>query len=115
MTSAADRAAREELSERLHRSLARAGLADVDEVAMFGGTSFMVDGEMVVHSRPRGHLLVRVAKDRHEELLEKDGARQAEMGAGRSMGPGWIDVAAGAITDAAALDDWVALALDRPR
>ncbi|MGO1560732.1 hypothetical protein CZ771_05720 [Actinomycetales bacterium JB111] len=115
MTSAADRAAREDLSARIRLSLARAGLPYFDEIAMFGGTSFMVDGEMVVHSRAGGHLLARVDKSRHEELLARDGAAQAEMGIGRSMGRGWIDVALGAVADDDSLDAWVGIALARPR
>ena len=115
MTSAADGAARDSLSARIRLSLARADLPFFDEVAMFGGTSFMVDDEMVVHSRAGGHLLVRVEKARHDELLARDGASQAEMGTGRSMGAGWIDVASGAIADDDALDSWVGVALARPR
>jgi hypothetical protein len=102
MTSAADRAARDELSARIRLSLARVHLPYVDEVAMFGGTSFMVDGEMVVHSRAGGHLLTRVERSRHSELLARTGA-------------GWIDVASGAIADDDSLDSWVGIALARPR
>ncbi|TCN54763.1 TfoX-like protein [Rhodococcus sp. SMB37] len=85
------------------------------EVSMFGGRAFMVDEKMVVSALKDGGLLVRVAADRHDELLSRPGATQAEMGAGRTMGPGWIDVAAEAIRDDESLSYWVAIAMDHNR
>ncbi len=85
------------------------------EVSMFGGRAFMVDEKMVVSALKDGGLLVRAAADRHDELLSKPGATQAEMGAGRTMGPGWIDVAAEAILDDESLSYWVAIAMDHNR
>jgi hypothetical protein len=73
----------------------RALLADepaTREVAMFGGLSFMVNDKMIVNVRRSGDLLVRVDPHRSPELVADHGARPAEMGAGRSMGPGWLDV-----------------------
>jgi TfoX/Sxy family transcriptional regulator of competence genes len=96
----------------------RALLADepvTREVAMFGGTSFMVDEKMIVSARKDGGLLVRVDARRHVELLGRTGARQAEMGAGRDMGPGWIEVDAGAIEDDARLSVWIGVALEHNR
>ena len=52
----------------------------------------MVNDKMVV-AVGADDLLVRVDPDRHSELTGRPGAAQAEMGAGRSMGPGWISVA----------------------
>lgn len=60
--------------------------------------------------RLREHF-VRVDPDRHAELLSRPGAAQAEMGAGRDMGPGWITVAADAIADDEALSTWLTAAL----
>lgn len=84
------------------------------EVPMFGGRSFMVNEKMVVSVRRDGALLVRVAADAHDELLGTPGAAPAEMGAGRSMGPGWITVAPGAIDDDT-LAFWVGTAMDYNR
>ena len=73
----------------------RALLADAPatrEVAMFGGLSFMVNNKMIVNVRRSGDLLVRVDPHRSPELVADHGARPAEMGAGRPMGPGWLDV-----------------------
>lgn len=85
------------------------------EVSMFGGRSFMVNEKMIVSALKNGGLLVRVAADRHDELLGRPGAAQAEMGAGREMGPGWIEVAAPAIDDDAQLAFWVTVALEHNR
>ncbi|SDS27970.1 TfoX N-terminal domain-containing protein [Brevibacterium siliguriense] len=93
----------------------RALVADepgVREVSMFGGRAVMVNGKMIVSAGKTGDLLVRVDADRHDELLESPGARQAEMGTGREMGPGWIEASAEAIEDEVALAFWVEAAMD---
>ncbi|NPC97462.1 hypothetical protein HOQ23_11835 [Nocardioides sp. zg-DK7169] len=60
---------------------------------MFGGLAFMVDDAMVACvSAGGGALLVRVSPGRDADYLGAPGARRAEMGAGRSMGEGWIAV-----------------------
>ena len=96
------------LVERLRSLLAAE--PTVREVSMFGGRSIMVNDKMVVAAQRDGALLVRVAADRHEELLAKPGAAQAEMGAGRDMGPGWIEVAPAVIAEDDGLAFWVAAA-----
>ncbi len=101
-----------DLVDRLRRILAEEA---VREVAMFGGRSFMVDEKIAVSALKSGGLLVRVDADRHEELLDRPGAAQAEMGAGRTMGPGWIEVDAVAIAEDNGLESWVALALEHNR
>lgn len=96
----------------------RALLADepaVREVAMFGGRSFMVSEKIAVSALKSGSLLVRIDADRHDELVGRPGARQAEMGAGRTMGPGWVDVAATAIGGDVGLSMWVDVALEHNR
>ncbi|MDP3892050.1 TfoX/Sxy family protein [Nocardioides sp.] len=82
------------------------------EVRMFGGVSFMVNESMVVAARPDGDLLVRIAPERSGELTAQPGAEPAEMGSGRSMGPGWISVAREAIADDRRLSSWLEAALD---
>ena len=99
-----------ELIERL-----RALLADepsTREVSMFGGRSFMVNDRMIASALKGGDLLVRVDAERHDELTRQRGAMQAEMGAGRSMGPGWIAVPAGSIAGDDGLSFWLDAALD---
>lgn len=101
------------LVERLRTLLA--GEPVVREVSMFGGRSFMVNEKMIVSASRDGGLLVRVAAGRHDELLARPGAAQAEMGAGRDMGPGWIDVDADAIAGDEQLADWIAIAMEHNR
>lgn len=82
----------------------------VREVRMFGTVAVMVDDVMAVAAHQDGSLLVRVdpAEDRH--LLADPDASRAEMGAGRSMGPGWIRVDARALGDEQGLSDWLSCA-----
>lgn len=92
----------------------RALLADepsTHEVSMFGGRAFMVNDKMVASVLRDGGLLVRADAERHDELTQQRGATQAEMGAGRSMGPGWIAVSAASITDDEGLSFWLDAAL----
>ena len=79
-----------ELAERVRSALAG---HDVRERKMFGGLAFMVNDHMVACVKiGGGALLVRVARDRDAEYLERPGTKRAEMGKGRSMGEGWITV-----------------------
>lgn len=84
----------------------------VREVSMFGGRSVMVNEKMIVSALKDGSLLVRVDSEQHDDLLARPGTMQAEMGPGRDMGPGWIEVAADAITGDDQLTAWVAIAMD---
>lgn len=96
----------------------RALIADepvVREVSMFGGRSVMVNEKMIVSALKDGGLLVRVDADQHDALLSRPGAVQAEMGPGRDMGPGWIEVAADAISDDENLASWIEIAMDYNR
>lgn len=87
----------------------------VREVSMFGGRSVMVNQKMIVSAYKDGSLLVRVDGGRHGELLARPGASQAEMGAGRDMGPGWITVTAQAISTDAQLSAWIGVAMEHNR
>ena len=102
-----------ELTERVRALLA--GRPSTREIAMFGGRSFMVDDKMVVAAFKHGDLLVRVPGHRHDELLMRRGATQAEMGAGRTMGPGWVSVSADSIDSDDSLGFWLGVALDHNR
>ncbi len=101
------------LAERLRTLLASEQM--MREKSMFGVRSFKVNEKMVVGARKDGGLLVRVDAGRHDELLGRPGARQAEMGAGRTMGPGWIEVEADAIDDDKRLSRWVDIAMQHNR
>lgn len=82
------------------------------EVRMFGGLSFMVNEKMVVAVGGDGDLLVRIDPKRNEELVARPGATPAEMGAGRSMGPGWIHVDEEALTTDDDLTFWLGVSLE---
>jgi TfoX/Sxy family transcriptional regulator of competence genes len=88
----------------------RAALPDsgvVREVKMFGGTGFMLDGNLVAAASKRG-LLLRVGKDRQPAALARPGARPMEM-RGRFMeGYVYVDPI---VLDDAALRAWLRLAL----
>jgi hypothetical protein len=102
-----------ELIERLRTLLADE--PSTREVSMFGGRSFMVNDKMVASAFKNGDLLVRVDAERHGELMMEPGATQAEMGAGRVMGPGWIAVSATSIAGDDRLSFWLDAALDYNR
>jgi len=97
------------LIERLRSLLADEPV--VREVSMFGGRSFMVNEKMIVSALRDGGLLVRVDADQHEELLRTPGAKQAVMGPGRDMGPGWIEVSAETVSGDEALASWISVAM----
>jgi len=79
----------------------------VTEQKMFGGTCFMLAGNMLVGTSKRG-LLVRVGKDGHAAALARPHARTMEMGA-KSM-EGYVFVAPEGTATAADLKKWVSLA-----
>lgn len=88
---------------------------ELREVSMFGGRSIMVNGKMVVSVRKGGTLLVRVNTDQLEEYLERPEATKALMGYGREMAPGWIEIAADALSEGGPLSFWVGAAMDYNR
>jgi len=93
-----------ELIDRIRASL----LGDqVREVRMFGVIALMVDDAMAVAVHKDGSLLVRVDPAEDARLLRSPDASRAEMGAGRSMGEGWIRVEARALRSDAALAGWL--------
>ena len=96
----------------------RAALAthpSVREITMFGGLAFMVSEKMVVCARGDGDLLVRSDPARADELLRREGAGPAEMGAGRPMSKSWISVGPEAIATDDGLTFWIGVALEHHR
>ncbi|MDT0157808.1 TfoX/Sxy family protein [Microbacterium sp. ARD32] len=99
----------EELVERIRELIADQPVQR--EVSMFGGRCIMINDKMIVGAQKDGGLLVRVDAEQHDELVLRSGARQATMGPGREMGPGWITVDAEEL-DADQLASWIDVALD---
>lgn len=95
----------QDLAARVRAALVGAGA--VREVKMFGGTGFMLNGNLIAGASPRG-LLVRVGKDRQAEALGEPGAQPMVM-RGRAMA-GYIRVAPPAL-NARTVQRWVRLAL----
>ena len=98
----------ENLANRIRAVLgARRG---VDEIKMFGGLCFTLNGNMacgVMHD----DLLVRVPTDAFERLLKESGARTMDMMAGRTP-KGFLVVDAAAVSTKPKLLKWVARGVD---
>ena len=76
----------------------------VTEQKMFGGTCFMLSGNMLVGTSKRG-LLVRVGKEAHAKAVTRPHARPMEMG-GRAM-QGYVFVDAAGTKTAKDLSGWL--------
>jgi TfoX/Sxy family transcriptional regulator of competence genes len=92
------------LAALLRAALPAEGLS---ERKMFGGTGFMLDGNMVAGTF-RGGLLVRVGKERHRTALAKPGAGPMLMRGKPIEGYVLVD---GKALSASAMRQWVELAL----
>lgn len=88
----------------------RAGLGGraFTEQKMFGGTCFMIDGNLLIGTSKRG-LLVRVGKDAHAAAAARPHARPMEMG-GRLM-EGYLHVGPEGTASESELAFWLDLAL----
>ena len=78
---------------------------DRTEKKMFGGLAFLVGGNMAIAASGQGGILVRVDPEESDALVAATPAEPMEMG-GRSMA-GWLRVDTAAVTDDAALAEWV--------
>lgn len=77
----------------------------VVEKKMFGGLAFLIGGNMAVAASRTGGLLARVDPDESDALLARDYVGVMVMG-GRQMN-NWLRVEGEAITDDAALYEWI--------
>lgn len=93
----------EGLADRIRELLATT--AGVDEKRMFGGLSFLVNGNMAVCAANGGGLMVRIPAAETDELLAHTHVEPMLMG-GREM-RGWIRVAAAALSSKRQLRSWV--------
>jgi len=96
-----------ELAERMRDRLAP---LEPREVAMFGGLGFMINGKLAAFAHGDGGMWLRCAPERVDEL-ERQGAQAAEMGKGRTMGPGWLRVSAELVSTEETLAFWLDAAL----
>ena len=77
------------------------------EIAMFGARAIMVRDKMLCCARKDGNLLAHIDPADDAEMSRQPGASPAEMGPGREMGPGWLNVAADSIADDDRLRFWL--------
>jgi TfoX/Sxy family transcriptional regulator of competence genes len=98
----------EKLADRVRESLgSRRG---IDEIKMFGGLCFTLNGNMACGVMRDG-LLVRVPLEDFEHLLKQPGARTFDIMAGRTP-KGFIVVDASAVSTKPKLQRWVARGAD---
>jgi TfoX/Sxy family transcriptional regulator of competence genes len=100
-------AASDALAARLRALLA--ARPEIIERKMFGGTGFMLNGNMAVGTTAKGELLVRIDPAKQPEALARPGAYQMHMGT-RPM-TGFIAVTEAGMPDDAALADWLAYSM----
>ncbi len=93
----------ETLAARVRAALE--GESQLVEQPMFGGVSFMLDGNFGVGVL-RDNLVVRLSKDEGDAALEEPGVRPMDF-TGRPM-RGWLFVDAEATASDDALEEWVA-------
>jgi TfoX/Sxy family transcriptional regulator of competence genes len=95
----------ENLAERIREAIgAQRGL---DEIKMFGGLAFTINGNIVCGVM-HDEMMVRVATDEWEQLLESPGAHTMDMMPGRPPAKGFVVVGGSAIDTKPKLQKWVA-------
>ncbi len=100
-----------DLVDRIRELLAR--LRGVDEMRMFGGLAFLIEGNMAVAVSGQGGLMVRVAPEDTEQLLSRAHVSPMVMG-GREV-RGWIRVDPGGVKSTRQLTGWVTRGADFAR
>jgi TfoX/Sxy family transcriptional regulator of competence genes len=89
------------------------GTPGITERHMFGGLSFLVNGNLAVAVRGSEGILVRVGPDAAEELERTTPATRAVMGT-RVM-KGWLEVGADHLGTEEELSGWVQRGMDHAR
>jgi len=96
----------EQLADRVRKKLAH--LPDVEERAMMGGLTFMVDGKMCV-GIIKDELMCRIDPTDQETALERPGSRLMDFTT-RPM-KGYIQIDGTSVRDQKDFDFWISLAL----
>lgn len=81
-----------------------------DEMRMFGGLAFLIDGNMAVAVSGQGGLMVRVPAADTPKLLERDHVSPMVM-SGRET-RGWVRVASDGVKTKRQLHGWVTRGVD---
>ena len=93
----------EDLADRIRELIG--GEPDLTEKRMFGGLAFLIGGNMSVAASGQGGLMVRVAPEDTDALLEEPHAKPFEM-RGREM-QGWLRVDTEGVSTKRELEPWV--------
>ncbi|PWT91569.1 MAG: RNA methyltransferase [Proteobacteria bacterium] len=95
------------LAERIREALARR--KDVEEKTMFGGISFLLNGNLLV-ALGKKSLIVRLGPEQAEEALKKAHVKEFNM-TGRSM-KGWVLINPEGLKRNDQLNYWIRLAVN---
>lgn len=98
----------EKLADRV-REIIAAAEKNIEEKKMFGGLCFMVNDKMCVGVQ-QNNLMLRIAPEKFEESLEKEGCRPMEFG-GRTM-KGFVYVDESVLNTKRKLEAWLKLPLE---
>lgn len=98
----------EKLADRV-REIIAATEKNIEEKKMFGGLCFMVNDKMCVCVQ-QNNLMLRIAPEKFEEVLEKDGCKPMEFG-GRTM-TGFVYVDESVLNTKKKLEIWMKLPLE---
>jgi hypothetical protein len=93
----------EDLADRIRELLS--GEKGLEEKRMFGGLAFLINGNMAVAASGQGGLLVRMAPDEADKLLDAKHVAPMVM-AGREA-RGWLHVALDGVKTKRQLQSWV--------
>jgi TfoX/Sxy family transcriptional regulator of competence genes len=93
----------EDLADRIRELLS--GEKRLEEKRMFGGLAFLINGNMAVAASGQGGLLVRVAPDDTDKLL--DGKHVSPMVMAGREARGWLRVTTDGVTTKRQLQTWV--------
>ena len=94
----------EKLAERIREAMA--SQRNVNEIKMFGGLCFTVNGNLAAGVR-KNDLLVRVPQEDYATLLKEPGARTFDIMPGRTP-KGFVVIDAKAVSTMPKLKKWVA-------
>ena len=93
----------EALAERIRRGLARK--KGIEEKKMFGGTSFLLNGNLLVGVR-KDSLLVRLGPEQSDEALKEAHVSEFEI-TGRGTMKGWVVVSLEGVQSDDQLKGWI--------
>ena len=93
----------EDLADRIREQLS--GEKGLEEKRMFGGLAFLINGNMAVAASGQGGLLVRVAPNDTDKLV--DGKHVSPMVMAGREARGWLLVATDGVKTKRQLQNWV--------